>query len=163
MRDQTTEINCCRRGKHRFSFDHCFWSMRDLEDADDLPFQSQADVYDTLGIPVVENALKGFNAAIIAYGQTGSGKSYSIFGPKEMYEKPELEGLIPRACKEIFRRVKQAPAGKTYKIVASMIEIYMEKDLLSQSTVCRTSYRWEDEDMDDESEDETSGDMDRGR
>eukprot|EP01062_Namystynia_karyoxenos_P011661 TRINITY_DN1418_c0_g3_i1.p1 TRINITY_DN1418_c0_g3~~TRINITY_DN1418_c0_g3_i1.p1 ORF type:complete len:1229 (+),score=508.11 TRINITY_DN1418_c0_g3_i1:96-3782(+) len=138
MRDRTTEISLPGggRGKMRFSFDHCFWSVQGVE-VGDAPFASQEDVYRTLGVPVVDNAMRGFNAAIIAYGQTGSGKSYSIFGPPESLDpsqgSSELEGLIPRVCKELFRRIRSPPKGTTYKVTASMIEIYMEKvyDLLN--------------------------------
>eukprot|EP00913_Durusdinium_trenchii_P001981 g1832.t1 len=38
---------------------------------------SQADVFQELGIPILENALDAYNGCIMAYGQTGSGKSYS--------------------------------------------------------------------------------------
>eukprot|EP00756_Hemistasia_phaeocysticola_P019549 Hpha_TRINITY_DN15669_c3_g1::TRINITY_DN15669_c3_g1_i5::g.99818::m.99818/K17914/KIF13; kinesin family member 13 len=134
MRSSTTEIQCPRRGKQLFTFDHCFWSMNDDDvPTDDTSYAGQEDVYRTLGVPLVENALRGFNSAIIAYGQTGSGKSYSIFGPPEMHERPELEGLIPRVCKELFKRIQNAPKGTTYTVTASMIEIYMEKvyDLLN--------------------------------
>lgn len=30
--------------------------------------------------PLVDGALRGFNAAVFAYGQTGSGKTHTIFG-----------------------------------------------------------------------------------
>eukprot|EP01065_Artemidia_motanka_P036589 TRINITY_DN4455_c0_g1_i1.p1 TRINITY_DN4455_c0_g1~~TRINITY_DN4455_c0_g1_i1.p1 ORF type:complete len:1644 (+),score=583.26 TRINITY_DN4455_c0_g1_i1:149-5080(+) len=133
----TTKITCPRgrvREDKPFTFDHCFWSVSDLDSTvGEAAYASQEDVYSTLGVPVVENALKGFNSAIIAYGQTGSGKSYSIFGPPGMAQEPQLEGLIPRVCKELFARMQTPPKGTTYKVTASMIEIYMEKvyDLLN--------------------------------
>ena len=52
-------------------------------------YADQKHVYQELGAPLLENALKGFNCAIFAYGQTGSGKSYSIFGSEEN------KGIIP--------------------------------------------------------------------
>eukprot|EP01065_Artemidia_motanka_P036591 TRINITY_DN4455_c0_g2_i1.p1 TRINITY_DN4455_c0_g2~~TRINITY_DN4455_c0_g2_i1.p1 ORF type:complete len:1169 (+),score=436.70 TRINITY_DN4455_c0_g2_i1:86-3508(+) len=132
MRNQTCEITVPSKGRLPFTFDHCFWSVKDFEGIDELPFAGQREVYETLGKPVVDNALAGFNAAVIAYGQTGSGKSYSIFGPPDSLGG-ELEGLIPRMCKALFERVSEAKQGTTFKLAASMIEIYMEKvyDLLN--------------------------------
>eukprot|EP01062_Namystynia_karyoxenos_P042054 TRINITY_DN3070_c0_g1_i1.p1 TRINITY_DN3070_c0_g1~~TRINITY_DN3070_c0_g1_i1.p1 ORF type:complete len:1563 (+),score=509.72 TRINITY_DN3070_c0_g1_i1:92-4780(+) len=137
MKDRTTEVSASPRSKKPektyFTFDHCFWSVKDDEVPVGVQYASQAEVYNTLGVPVVDNAMKGYNSAVIAYGQTGSGKSYSIFGPPEMAQQPELEGLIPRICKELFARMQNPPKGTTYKVTASMIEIYMEKvyDLLN--------------------------------
>ena len=42
--------------------------------------------------------------SLFAYGQTGAGKSFSMLGKVGV---PELEGIIPRSCKEIFRRMKE--------------------------------------------------------
>jgi len=135
MRNQTCEISCPGKGKSPFTFDHCFWSVRDFEGISDLPYAGQDNVYSTLGMPVVENALAGFNAAVIAYGQTGSGKSYSIFGPPDSLGT-ELEGLVPRMCKALFTKIDEqaeAERAKEWIVSASMIEIYMEKvyDLLN--------------------------------
>eukprot|EP01060_Flectonema_neradi_P030151 TRINITY_DN430_c1_g2_i1.p1 TRINITY_DN430_c1_g2~~TRINITY_DN430_c1_g2_i1.p1 ORF type:complete len:1263 (+),score=360.11 TRINITY_DN430_c1_g2_i1:84-3872(+) len=136
MKNETTEIKS-DRGKNLFSFDHCFWS-NDIHDPE-VPYSSQEQVYERLGAPVVENALKGFNSSVIAYGQTGSGKSYSIFGRKDS-DQAEDEGLIPRVCKELFRRVEaksEEQPDVTYRITASMIEVYMEKvyDLLNHKNI----------------------------
>lgn len=60
-------------GEVRFSFDHCFWSFSREQD---LPFASQEMVYETLGSPLVDKALEGFNVCLFAYGMTSSGKSY---------------------------------------------------------------------------------------
>ncbi|OLP93644.1 Kinesin-like protein [Symbiodinium microadriaticum] len=39
---------------------------------------SQAQVFQELGVPILENALDAYNGCIMAYGQTGSGKSYRL-------------------------------------------------------------------------------------
>ena len=41
---------------------------------------SQAEVHETLGVPLLRHAWRGLNASIFAYGQTGSGKTYSMTG-----------------------------------------------------------------------------------
>lgn len=75
---------------------------------------------------MLNNAFEGYNACLFAYGQTGSGKSYSIVG------YGENKGIVPRACDEIFKRIKTLREGSTDKIIecqvtVSMIEIYNEK------------------------------------
>jgi Kinesin motor domain len=52
-----------------FTFDYAF--------GDD---STQALVYKSLGAPVVEKALQGYNVTIFAYGQTGSGYVSLIYG-----------------------------------------------------------------------------------
>jgi Kinesin motor domain len=52
-----------------FTFDYAF--------GDD---STQALVYKSLGAPVVEKALQGYNVTIFAYGQTGSGYVSLILG-----------------------------------------------------------------------------------
>ena len=73
---------------------------------------------------MLDNAFEGYHTCLFAYGQTGSGKSYSIVG----YGKNE--GIIPRVCEEIFRRiderVKDPQNSIQHEITLSMIEIYNE-------------------------------------
>ena len=57
---------------------------------------SQEAVYADVGRETVKDVLTGYNGTILAYGPTGSGKTHSMFGN---LEDPEMEGLIPRACK----------------------------------------------------------------
>lgn len=53
-----------------FSFDNIF------------PASSTAsDVFSTIGEPLVQHVLSGYNACCFAYGQTGSGKTHNMLGP----------------------------------------------------------------------------------
>lgn len=40
----------------------------------------QQEVFDDLGIGIMNNAWEGYNTSLFAYGQTGSGKSWSVVG-----------------------------------------------------------------------------------
>jgi len=62
-----------------FAFDDCLWSM-DGHDADGNPSQSQADVFQRVGLPLLKHAFKGYNTTLFAYGQTGSGKTHTMMG-----------------------------------------------------------------------------------
>lgn len=72
----------------RFKFGSCFG-----EDA------TQVQVYEKVGLPMLEHALQGYNCSLLHYGQTGSGKSYSMVGPSTAADMPlESRGVLPRLC-----------------------------------------------------------------
>ena len=48
----------------------------------------------------------GFNVTVLAYGQTGSGKTHTMGTAYRSTMDPELEGVIPRACREIFQQIQ---------------------------------------------------------
>ena len=107
-----------------FTFDHCFHSL----DPKSPDFASQADVFQSVGTDILDNAFRGYNACIFAYGQTGSGKSYTMLGSEDQ------PGIIPRLCVSLFERIGGSDAGGALdaKVEVSYMEIYNEKvfDLL---------------------------------
>nr|CCA23637.1 kinesinlike protein KIF6 putative [Albugo laibachii Nc14] len=80
----------------------------------------QAEVFDRVGRPCVENALDGFNSTVFAYGQTGSGKTFTITGGAQRYED---RGLIPRTLAMIFETMKKQPE-RQFQTYISYLEIY---------------------------------------
>ena len=86
-------------------------------------------VFETVGIPVVDNIFEGVNSTIFAYGQTGSGKTYCMMGASE----GEHRGIIPRLCEELYQRIE---LDFSYNITVEMqyYEIYYERvfDLLAR-------------------------------
>ncbi|ORC89860.1 putative OSM3-like kinesin, partial [Trypanosoma theileri] len=130
MKDDTVDIQVPKKGRFTFTFDGTFWS-NDM--ASEKSFSSQEDVFEVIGRPLVENALAGYNAAIMAYGQTGSGKTYTAFGPANSLGSSD-QGLIPRVCEMIFERAAaSSQKGITYRVSVSMLEVYLEDvfDLLN--------------------------------
>ncbi|KJH45717.1 kinesin motor domain protein [Dictyocaulus viviparus] len=115
---------------HSFNFDHSYWSYS----RDDAHFTSQAQVYQELGVEMLEHAFEGYNVCIFAYGQTGGGKSYTMMG------KPGDEnemGIIPRLCNDLFARVaSNDDCNVQYSVEVSYMEIYCErvKDLLNPNS-----------------------------
>ena len=116
--------------KH-FTFDFCYFTD-----------STQTQVYEDLGIPLVTQALDGFNGTIFAYGQTGSGKTFTMMG------SPEMPGIIPQLNSGIYdfvdkklAQIAQEQAKSEEKaetkvmISVSFLEIYNEvvKDLLNPS------------------------------
>jgi Tfp pilus assembly pilus retraction ATPase PilT len=41
---------------------------------------TQEEVFEQVGLPVLQNILDGFNGCIMAYGQTSSGKTHTMQG-----------------------------------------------------------------------------------
>ncbi|MED6208100.1 TRAFAC class myosin-kinesin ATPase superfamily [Stylosanthes scabra] len=113
-----------------FTFD----SVADME-------ATQLDVFEHVGVPLVENCLAGFNSSVFAYGQTGSGKTYTMWGPanalSEENAASEQRGLTPRVFERLFARIneeqtKHSDKQLSYQCHCSFLEIYNEQitDLL---------------------------------
>lgn len=106
---------------------------------------AQSTLYEDLGKPIVEQALRGFNGTIFAYGQTGrfsvvinycsctcsslpffgagSGKTFSMMGDDAS------PGIIPLLNRELFDRVRVMHAEKPDRelmVIVSFLEIYNE-------------------------------------
>ncbi|EPS66634.1 hypothetical protein M569_08139, partial [Genlisea aurea] len=102
---------------------------------------TQEDLYQRIGVPLVKDALSGYNASIFAYGQTGTGKSYTMWGPPsamvEGQATTELQGIVPRIFKDLFSEIQKDQGNSddkqiNYHCRCSFLEIYDEKiyDLL---------------------------------
>lgn len=70
-----------------FTFDDAFWSERLQPGSNEglgcgFPTQiaTQADIFESIGIPFLNNAFDGYNSSIFTYGQTGSGKTHTMMG-----------------------------------------------------------------------------------
>eukprot|EP01018_Ginkgo_biloba_P021270 Gb_41072 [translate_table: standard] len=102
---------------------------------------TQKDIFDMVGLPLVENCMAGFNSSIFAYGQTGSGKTYTMWGPTydlsgEQFPNKD-RGLTPRVFEQLFTRIQEEEAKNVdkqlrYQCRCSFLEIYNEQitDLL---------------------------------
>lgn len=129
---KTIEIEVAKAEKERptgtadpatksFVFDHAYgWDT------------AQRSLYEDLGRPIVEQALRGFNGTIFAYGQTGSGKTFSMMGDESN------PGIIPLLNFELFDRLAAMQAespSRSFLVLVSFLEIYNEciKDLLNPS------------------------------
>lgn len=65
---------------------------------------TQVEIFNEIGLPILQNFLSGYNCTLFCYGQTGAGKTHTMMGPlDELYEtNSELHGLIPRFLHFIF-------------------------------------------------------------
>ncbi|CAJ0951418.1 unnamed protein product, partial [Mesorhabditis belari] len=116
-------------GAHSFNFDHSYWSYR----KEDAHFATQEQVYNELGVEMLQHAFDGYNVCIFAYGQTGSGKSYTMMGKSN--DEKEM-GIIPRLCNDLFGRIESNRENIKYSVEVSYMEIYCERvrDLLNPNS-----------------------------
>jgi kinesin family protein 1 len=131
QQEQTTFIRNPNDGtvKH-YKYDYSYWSCD--ENSNNQKFATQKQVYQDLGIEMLEHSFEGYNVCIFAYGQTGAGKSFTMMGRNE----PEEQGIIPRLCGELFDRIISSSSSNDqprYTVEVSYMEIYCERvrDLLS--------------------------------
>ncbi|XP_010128504.1 PREDICTED: kinesin-like protein KIF14 [Chlamydotis macqueenii] len=120
---ETAVRNPATNQVYSFSYDFSFWSF----DKQHPNFASQAMIYKTLAVPLLDRAFEGYNTCLFAYGQTGSGKSYTMMG------FDEDRGIIPRLCEDLFSRIAQTDKQQVlYHLEMSFFEVYNEKihDLL---------------------------------
>ncbi|NWI35872.1 KIF14 protein, partial [Picathartes gymnocephalus] len=120
---ETSVQNPSTNQVYSFSYDFSFWSF----EKGHPNFASQAMIYKTLALPLLERAFEGYNACLFAYGQTGSGKSYTMMG------FDEDRGIIPRLCEDLFNQIAQMDKEQVlYHLEMSFFEVYNEKihDLL---------------------------------
>ncbi|KAJ5085178.1 hypothetical protein N7532_009949 [Penicillium argentinense] len=115
-------------GPKVFAYDRSYWSF----DKSANNYAGQDNLFDDLGLPLLDNAFGGYNNCIFAYGQTGSGKSYSMMGYGKEY------GVIPRICQSMFMRISDMMQGDKHlncTVEVSYLEIYNERvrDLLNPS------------------------------
>ncbi|RHN42518.1 putative plus-end-directed kinesin ATPase [Medicago truncatula] len=97
---------------------------------------TQLDIFELIGVPLVENCLAGFNSSVFAYGQTGSGKTYTMWGPPNALavENSSIDqqgGLAPRVFERLFARIteeqtKHSDKQLKYQCHCSFLEIYNE-------------------------------------
>ena len=128
---------------------------------------TQRNVYDQCVLPLTLKCLQGYNATVFAYGQTSSGKTFTIAGRTGSSSSSsnfrinpnvssssssssfddELEGIIPRALRDLFQRLNDLKSNLTqsndrnhstifeFEVRLQYLEIYGEdvRDLLASN------------------------------
>ncbi|ONM06795.1 kinesin-related protein13 [Zea mays] len=105
---------------------------------------SQADAFDLVGLPMIENAMAGFNTSLVCYGQSGTGKTYTMWGPLGAMVDSGSDhadrGVVPRVFQNLFSRIQRmgesSPEKQTsYQCRCSFLEVHNEQinDLLEPS------------------------------
>ncbi|OAF67680.1 hypothetical protein A3Q56_04583, partial [Intoshia linei] len=102
--------------------------------------ESQEDFYDTGVKNHVNGAYNGCNATVFCFGQQCSGKTYTMNGMKSKYDNFENRGIIPRAIKDIFEKIKSESKFYSVQVYMSAIELYQNEiyDLVNSTKMCRS-------------------------
>ncbi|KAG5498808.1 hypothetical protein JKF63_03097 [Porcisia hertigi] len=88
------------------------------------PLADQSDVFDSVAVSCIDHAFNGFCSALMCYGQTGTGKSYTMCNTD-----PQHLGIIPRAAKYIFEKIRANEASvptRTYSLMGQFVQIYRD-------------------------------------
>lgn len=124
-------------GKRTFTYDHVFGTAA-----------TQAEVYNRLVEPIVDEVLQGYNCTVFAYGQTGTGKTHTMEGCRQENDTniadrrlAENAGIIPRAVKQVFDHLRSLTDEHSVRV--SHLELYNEQltDLLSPDDFTTDSLR----------------------
>ena len=84
---------------------------------------TQQEVFESVGKPLCEHALAGYNTTIFAYGQTGAGKTHTMHGPTS---PTDARGLVPRVMEHLFQLQSERQSELRCHCVASYLEIHNE-------------------------------------
>ncbi|KAJ1977155.1 hypothetical protein H4R34_003696 [Dimargaris verticillata] len=115
-------------GHKQFTFDYVFGQQ-----------STQAEIYESSVVPLLDKFADGYNVTILAYGQTSSGKTYTMgTGMSDAYAlEPTQQGIIPRAIHTLFQFLSlQPPEWVTYQVTVSYLELYNE-DLIDLIAACQ--------------------------
>jgi hypothetical protein len=95
----------------------------------DAESTTQEHVFFSVGKPITDNCLQGYNGTIFAYGQTASGKTHTMQGPLDTASQTldfENRGVIPRCFEYLFnqiaresKKVSSNHSLASYKLVES--------------------------------------------
>jgi hypothetical protein len=94
-------------------------------------------VFKTLGQPLLERLLQGFNISVMAYGQTGTGKTHSMAGPPGSGGLTgNNRGLIPRMMEDLMRKKENLELQGTYLLCA----IQVRSRVISTTLTCQSQH-----------------------
>ena len=78
---------------------------------------TQMDLFQTIGLEMVDLIMNGYSACCIAFGPAATGKTHSLFG------SDQEPGLIQLTTKELLHSIETAPSNLQYRIKMSYWEM----------------------------------------
>ena len=105
---------------NRFGFSWAWWSAfnyknrckSNMEEADEMKYIGQDDVYQSLGMAIKKDLYAGCAVVIFAYGLSGSGKTFTVFGPdaadapEAWFKQPtptDYWGILPNLAYQLMQ------------------------------------------------------------
>ncbi|KAF5302602.1 hypothetical protein FQA39_LY10220 [Lamprigera yunnana] len=105
------------RREYRYVFKHIFTS-----------YSNQREIFDHVGLPLLEDLVNGKNSLLFAYGVTGSGKTYTLTGDQTH------PGIMPACVNTLFNSIGEQQAHK-YVIKSDRLngfEVQSENEALEE-------------------------------
>ena len=93
--DVDTEKKTIAHGKSSFRFSAVYRE------------ESNEELFNVVGLPLLSSTLMGYNGTLMAYGQTGSGKTYTIGEIKRL--ATEHEGIAHRMVRRLYSHIFADP------------------------------------------------------
>lgn len=88
----------------KFTFDRAFG-----------PDSKQADVYQVVVAPLINEVLSGYNCTVFAYGQTGTGKTHTMIGDDSPQSSSSYEDVSGFSLKKNSKNFKQKIKKKVFQ------------------------------------------------
>jgi len=128
-REGDQAVVCFARGEDRVAVEGAGHNASCAFDRVFAPTASQEQVYAQVR-DCAAHVVEGFNSTLFAYGQTSSGKTYTLFGPESSDNLragavPKTAGIVPRAVRDVFARVKESTTAK-FTCYISVMQVYNE-------------------------------------
>lgn len=104
-------------------------------------------IFEKVGVEVLNVALKGFNACVLAYGQSGTGKTFTMMGDEVSRRATKIHqssheikfwhcpffwqdspGLTPRMCRAVFPRLAETSSSHErppLRIAVRCVEVHV--------------------------------------
>lgn len=89
---------------------------------------TNAEVFETCTMPLIDQLMNGYNCSVFVYGATGAGKTYTMVG------SPETPGITYLTMQKLFQRLGELESERKFEIGISYLEVYNEQvmNLLSK-------------------------------
>lgn len=91
---------------------------------------TQEQLFESIGVPVVQGILESYNCAIVCFGRPNTGKTYSLVGAKVEPAISDREGLLQRCVRAIFNAITEVDGDYEYTIRFSCYEITADGDAI---------------------------------
>ena len=78
---------------------------------------TQMDLFQTVGMEVVELIMNGYSACVLAYGPAATGKTHTFFG------SDQEPGIIQLTTKELLHRIETSPPNLQFRVKLSYWEM----------------------------------------
>eukprot|EP00929_Paragymnodinium_shiwhaense_P070356 TRINITY_DN3563_c1_g1_i1.p1 TRINITY_DN3563_c1_g1~~TRINITY_DN3563_c1_g1_i1.p1 ORF type:complete len:1077 (+),score=366.82 TRINITY_DN3563_c1_g1_i1:258-3488(+) len=126
--ERITRDNMCVKfpGDHQLTLKYKEEDVQHMFDHVFKPETTQLEIFQAIGMPLLDKAFDGFNSTIFAYGQTGAGKTHTMVNNRS---EEKDRGIIPRISDDLFRRIaelQQQHSTRRFLVQCSFLEIYNE-------------------------------------